>query len=85
MDLRILAVGNVNEKRPDSIVVKVVEDGQAALVAFPVVRLCPVVSDHHHHHHEDDADNDDDEDDDEDNDEDEDDDQDQDQDQDQDD
>ena len=56
MDLRILAVGNVNEKRPDSIVVKVVEDGQAALVAFPVVRLCPVVSDHHDHHGEDDDD-----------------------------
>ena len=37
--MRILAVGNVNEKRPDSIVVKVVEDGQAALVALPVVRL----------------------------------------------
>ena len=78
MDLRILAVGNVNEKRPDSIVVKVVEDGQAALVAFPVVRLCPVVSDHHHHHDEDDDADDEDNDDDED-------DQDQDQDQDQDD
>ena len=57
MDLRILAVGNVNEKRPDSIVVKVVEDGQAALDAFPVVRLCPVVSDH-----DDDGDDDDEED-----------------------